>query len=75
MNKIKIMMSAIGLASSAVCADLFYIIARILRPVCTLDDVRFLEAVPAMIEHMLLSTAIIVAFGVLATYVLKEERK
>lgn len=69
---IKITRMWMMLSFTAVIADLFYIIARATQPVVTFDDVSFACAVPAMLEHMLLSTVIIAAFLTAMTYVTKE---
>lgn len=56
------------MAFTAVVADLFYIIYRCTMPVCTIDDMRFISAVPEMLELMLLTVSVITAFMALATY-------
>lgn len=63
MNIIKITEYGIKLSSTAVLADLFYIIARLTAPVETAEDASFICAVPEMLELMLLSAAVIAIFG------------
>ena len=70
MSEIRIMAYALKLSAMAVCADLFYIIARMASPLETIDDISFILAVPDMLETMLLSAAIIMSFGALGAYVI-----
>lgn len=75
MNNIKIkkiMIGVLKLSVMAVCADLFYIIARMRAPVETIDDLSFVLAVPDMLEHMLISAVVIMMFGALGSYVLAD---
>lgn len=69
-KKLRIMESALKLSFMAVCADLFYIIARMRLTPETIDDISFIHAVPEMLELMLLSAAVIMLFGALGSYVL-----
>lgn len=75
MSRIMIMAYALKLSAMAVCADLFYIIARMTSAVETIDDISFILAVPDMLETMLLSAAVIMSFGALGAYVLSAGDK
>ena len=66
MNFAKITEVASKLAFTAIIADLFYIIYRAGMPVRTIDDMRFSCAVPEMLELMLLSAVIVMAFITIA---------
>ena len=57
------------LSFTAVLAELLYIIYRCTLPVCTIDDLRFMGAVPEMVELLLLTVAVTVAFMALAAYI------
>lgn len=65
MNKskiIRIMRVWMMLSFTAVIADLFYIIRRAVQPVTCIEDASFVWALPDMLGHMLLCTAIIAGF-------------
>ena len=59
MKQTKITEITAKLAFTAVIADVFYIICRMAKPAETIGDMRFLNAVPEMLELMLLTTVII----------------
>ena len=73
MRYAKITSIAAKLAFTAIIADLFYIIYRVAQPVGSLDDMRFICAVPEMLELMLLSAVIVVAFMAVAGRMGKKE--
>jgi len=68
----KIFEVVLKLAFTAVVADLFYIIARVLAPAVDVGDALFVHAVPDMLCHMLLSVAVIAAFMAAMTYIIRE---
>ncbi len=61
------------LAFTAVLADLFYIIFRMRLPAITVDDALFINHIPEMLEHMLLSVTVTVAFLAVMTCITKHE--
>lgn len=75
MNVIKITEYGIKLSSTAVLADLFYIIARLTAPAETIEDISFIYAVPEMLELMLLTAAVIMIFGAAMCYLLYRSDK
>lgn len=73
MNTVTKIFLAIKLSCMAVAADLFYIIYRMREPVESLADAAFISGVPEMLRLMLLSAAVIAAFGLVGALVIRYE--